>query len=577
MKKSKRIAAVLLSAVMTASIISAFPASAATLGNETSSVTYNWEDQIISGDYQYINLEDGTVEITGYFGHEQEVSIPSTINGKKVTVIGEKSFAWQGIHKITLPEGITTIKYYAFSHNCLKNVQLPSTLRYIGDDAFSLNDIESLSFYDNVEYIGFGAFGGSNWQNNLPDGMTIIGKCLYRFTDRNNTIKDVIIPDGIVSISPEAFSNKMIQSVHIPDSVSKIGFSAFSYCTNLENVEISNNGYNIKEIGQYAFHETKWFNKKSDGLVYIGNVLYDVKGSLPEIDEFEIPERTVSITPNAFSFSANFKIVIIPGSISEIAPYAFDGCALTKIVIREGVQKIDTSAFASSYNLEEITIPYSVKEIEDDAFQYQKNSTKIYGYENTVAEDFAIKNNLTFIPIGTSFELTDNKSNIKVSGIMPEIPELAVTNISNTIKNSIATYKIDLKKNGISVQPLNRVKILIPSNDSNCFIACIKANGSASIMNTEYFHGYYRFTANDVGTFAVIKKSTPGDVNKDGIVDVNDVTLLQMHIANKTDLNGLSLIEERDIVLFESIDMLKDNVLDILDVTELQLYIVSSK
>ena len=77
-------------------------------------------------------------------------------------------------------------------------------------------------------------------------------------------------------------------------------------------------------------------------------------------------------------------------------------------------------------------------------------------------------------------------------------------------------------------------------------------------------NGYYRFTTNDVGTFAVIKKSTPGDVNKDG-------TLLQIHIANKTDLNGLSLIEESDIVLFESIDMIKDNVLDILDVTELML------
>lgn len=53
-----------------------------------------------------------------------------------------------------------------------------------------------------------------------------------------------------------------------------------------------------------------------------------------------------------------------------------------------------------------------------------------------------------------------------------------------------------------------------------------------------------------------------------------------MHIANKTDLNGLSLIEDSDIVLFESIDMIKDNVLDILDildVTELQLYIVSTK
>lgn len=103
MKKSKRIAAVLLSAFMATSIISAFPASAATLENGTSSVTYNWEE----------------------------------------------SFAWRGIHKIILPEGIT-----------------------------------------------------------------IIGKYLYRFTDRNTTIKDVVISDGIVSISPEAFSNKQILQIY---------------------------------------------------------------------------------------------------------------------------------------------------------------------------------------------------------------------------------------------------------------------------------------------------------------------------------------------------------------------------
>ncbi len=57
MKKSKRIAAVLLSAVMATSIISAFPASAATLGNETSSVSYDTESLITNGDYQYINLK----------------------------------------------------------------------------------------------------------------------------------------------------------------------------------------------------------------------------------------------------------------------------------------------------------------------------------------------------------------------------------------------------------------------------------------------------------------------------------------------------------------------------------------
>ena len=574
MKKSKRITAVLLSAVMATSIISAFPASAATLGNETSSVSYNWEDIIETEDYKYIVLDDGTIEIVSYLGREHELTVPSTLDGKKVTVIGETAFAWRGINEVIIPEGITTIKYYAFSHNGMQKVTFPNSLRYIGETAFSVNNLENITFPDNIEYVDGGAFFDNTWEHNLPDGMTTIGKCLYCYKDSTHTIKDIVIPDGIVSISPRAFyQNEMIENVVLPNSLNKIGYEAFYCCKNLSNITFPNT---IKTIERDVFYCTNWFEQQNDGLVYINNILYVYKGEIPENYELKIPDYTESISENAFSWS-NLKSVIIPGSISEITPYSFSGCNLTKVVICEGVKKIDTSSFESSYSLEEVTIPYSVTKIEEDSFHGFKNSLKVYGYENTVAEDFAIKNNLTFIPIGTSFELTDNKSNIKVISIMPEIPELAVTNISNTIKNSIATYKIDLKKNGVSVHPLNRVKISIPSNDNNCFIACINANGSASIMNTEYSDGYYRFTTNDVGTFALIKKSTPGDVNKDGIVDVNDVTLLQMHIVNKANLNGSSLIEENDIVLFESIDMLKDNVLDILDVTELQLYILSQK
>ena len=36
-------------------------------------------------DYQYALLDDGTVEITGYNGKAEKLTIPNMLNGKKVT------------------------------------------------------------------------------------------------------------------------------------------------------------------------------------------------------------------------------------------------------------------------------------------------------------------------------------------------------------------------------------------------------------------------------------------------------------------------------------------------------------
>ena len=44
------------------------------------------------GDYEYRELNDGTVEITKYTGSASTLTIPSEINGKTVTSIGYGSF-----------------------------------------------------------------------------------------------------------------------------------------------------------------------------------------------------------------------------------------------------------------------------------------------------------------------------------------------------------------------------------------------------------------------------------------------------------------------------------------------------
>ena len=62
----------------------------------------------------------------------------------------------------------------------------------------------------------------------IPDSVTRIGESAFRGCSFLNS---VVIPDGVTSIGVGAFIGcKSLKSLEIPDSVTSIGFGAFSYC-----------------------------------------------------------------------------------------------------------------------------------------------------------------------------------------------------------------------------------------------------------------------------------------------------------------------------------------------------------
>ena len=88
--------------------------------------------------FKYI-LEDDNVTIKGYEGSESDLTIPSEIDGHKVTKIGENAFDGnEDITSVKIPDSVTSIDLYAF-YNCtsLETVGIPESVTTIGEGAFA--------------------------------------------------------------------------------------------------------------------------------------------------------------------------------------------------------------------------------------------------------------------------------------------------------------------------------------------------------------------------------------------------------------------------------------------------------
>lgn len=134
------------------------------------------------------------------------------------------------ITDLTIPDGITEIKAYAFySCNCIASVMIPNSVTTIGDYAFlGCSGLASVTIPNSVTTIGNYAFVGCR-------GLT-----------------SVTIPESVTTIDDYAFYGcSDLASVTIPNSVTTIGSYAFFDCTGLEAVVI---GRNVTTIGHDAFY-----------------------------------------------------------------------------------------------------------------------------------------------------------------------------------------------------------------------------------------------------------------------------------------------------------------------------------
>lgn len=217
------------------------------------------------GDFDYELNDENTVTVTKYKGHDKNVVIPDTINGRQVTVIGSYAFGnCRDITDITIPDSVTSIGERAFvSCENLTGVTLGRNVETIGRYSFdyckNLTNItadENNAFYSSDNGVLFDKNkakiiffpNGKKGKYSVPDSVTGIGEWAFY---RCENLTDITISDNVTSIGENAFDScRRLTSVNMGCNVENIGDYAFLNCTGLTEIILSDN---VTAIGDYAF------------------------------------------------------------------------------------------------------------------------------------------------------------------------------------------------------------------------------------------------------------------------------------------------------------------------------------
>ncbi len=315
-------------------------------------------------------------------------SIKKVIIENGVTYIGQSVFQdCTEMTSVIIPDSVTEIYDRAFQGcSSLKSLIIPNSVKEVGWGAFEgCIGVQSIIISQGVETIRHRAFFGCTGIKSvtIPNSVTFLtgstfGGCTglekIEVSEKNPTYQSInnciiekkwkaltvgcknsVIPnDGSVTqIADGAFEGCAgLKSVSIPDRIEYIGLRAFSCCTGLEKIEVSQNN------PQYYSVNNCIIDKEYHTLV-VG-----CKNS-------EIPnnENIISITGYAFEGCTGLKRLIIPDSVTSIGGSAFEGCTgLTTITIPAGVTKIWSGTFEGCTGLKNVLIKGNISLIDTEAF-----------------------------------------------------------------------------------------------------------------------------------------------------------------------------------------------------------------
>jgi len=394
------------------------------------------------------SIREGTKSIASYAFSEQEnvntIILPSTLE----KICSDAFYLCYDLQTLTLNEGLITIENDAINHcDAIVSITIPSTVEEIflspfyrcssletiavaeGNQNFSIissalykgnelicypvaksttsyqipsqttnifanafygaSNLESVSMSDNVVKIGESAFKDCYALNSisLSSSLTVLNDELFV----NCGLTSITIPASVISFGSRLFENcTSLESIIFSDdnTLQTIESSAFFNCTSLTTIDFPTS---ISSAGLTSFETytsgvyIPWYANKADGVIYVGSVLYNFKGTMASGQTITVAEGTLTIARSAFANQTNLEQINIVASVELIEKSAFELCTgLNSVVFLEfsNLLKIGTYAFNGCSGLNGIVLPNSLEIISKQAFYNCSNMSGVLMGEN---------------------------------------------------------------------------------------------------------------------------------------------------------------------------------------------------
>ena len=188
----------------------------------------------------------------------------------------------------------------------------------------------------------------------------------YAFYNCGN-LQSIEIPDNVTKIDNNTFENcSSLKSVSIGKSCTTISATAFNNATKLEKITVS------ADNEKYSSVDGALLNKEKTSII-----LYPKSKS----GEFVIPDTVTSIADRAFSSCPNLTKITIGANVESVGAYAFSSCsALTDVVFKDSTIKkkvIGLYAFYNCQALSNVDFGNAVTSIGSFAFMIDKSLESI--------------------------------------------------------------------------------------------------------------------------------------------------------------------------------------------------------
>lgn len=312
---------------------------------------YVLEDRssVDEGDFDYRLVNEETISILGYNGENKDMVIPREIDGRTVVEISENAFYESNITSAVIPEGVKYIGSAAFAFcEQLKSVTIPKTVTETGDAVFShCYSLEKVNMPASLTIPGHMFFCCESLKE-ITIGSDVISPFAFSGC---TALEKVILSDNVTSIKENAFSDCiLLKEVILPDSLTELQSWAFNGCTSLETIRLPKNltAENFGRVFQYDYTTSPFEKCTSLETIEVdpeNKEFYSIDGVL-----FAAEGNAILIYPEGKK-DAVYQIPDGTKTIGEFSSFGYSifeyNEHLEKIVLPKSVIAIGNRAFAS--------------------------------------------------------------------------------------------------------------------------------------------------------------------------------------------------------------------------------------